>query len=65
MRWLIRQCSSCMLYTLKEKCPKCGTETRSPQPAKFSPSDKYAKYKVYERESTDEDLRERREDSAE
>jgi len=65
LRWLIRRCDKCVLYTLKEECPKCGSETRSPHPAKFSPSDKYAKYKAYEGKRADEYMRGRREGSAE
>ncbi|MDH3394827.1 MAG: RNA-protein complex protein Nop10, partial [Nitrosopumilus sp.] len=27
MRFLLRKCSKCNHYTLKEKCPKCSEET--------------------------------------
>ncbi|MBI1971884.1 MAG: nucleolar RNA-binding Nop10p family protein [Candidatus Aenigmarchaeota archaeon] len=33
------------LYTLKETCPKCGSKTRSVHPMKFSPEDRYGKYR--------------------
>jgi len=42
---LIKKCFSCEIYTLKEKCPKCGKKTRTPHPPKFSPEDKYGKYR--------------------
>ena len=29
----------------KIKCPKCGGETLSPHPSKFSPNDKYARFR--------------------
>jgi H/ACA ribonucleoprotein complex subunit 3 len=46
MVWLMRKCVQCGRYTFKQdKCPNCGGETRIPHPAKFSPDDKYAKYK--------------------
>ncbi|HDI42536.1 MAG TPA: RNA-protein complex protein Nop10 [Candidatus Bathyarchaeota archaeon] len=46
MRWLLRKCTSCGRYTLnKEKCPYCGGEVRIPHPPKFSPEDRYAKYR--------------------
>jgi len=37
----------CGRYTLKkDSCPYCGGKLRIPHPAKFSPDDKYAKYRV-------------------
>lgn len=41
----IMKCSSCQVYTLKEKCPKCKGVTIMPKPAKYSPEDKYASYR--------------------
>ena len=36
----------CGKYTLNlEKCPYCGGVVRVPHPARFSPQDKYAKYR--------------------
>jgi H/ACA ribonucleoprotein complex subunit 3 len=55
MKHLIRKCSSCGVYTLKKDCPKCGGFTMDPHPAKYSPDDKYARYRLAERyESSDE-----------
>lgn len=46
MVWLLRKCEKCKRYTLnQEKCPYCGGKVHIPHPAKFSPDDKYAKYK--------------------
>ncbi|HKZ93391.1 MAG TPA: RNA-protein complex protein Nop10 [Candidatus Bathyarchaeia archaeon] len=46
MVWLLRKCEHCSGYTLsQEKCPRCGGKVRIPHPAKFSPQDKYAKYR--------------------
>jgi len=46
MVWLLRKCTQCNKYTLnQEKCPYCGGKVRIPHPAKFSPQDKYAKYR--------------------
>ncbi len=46
MVWLLRKCVQCGKYTLNlEKCPYCGGNVRVPHPAKFSPQDKYAKYR--------------------
>ncbi len=46
MVWLARKCTECKRYTLrKDRCPYCGGIVRIPHPAKFSPDDKYAKYK--------------------
>ncbi|MEM3403635.1 MAG: RNA-protein complex protein Nop10 [Nitrososphaeria archaeon] len=43
---LLRKCVKCSVYTLKENCPKCGSKTIIPHPAKFSPDDKYAYLKA-------------------
>jgi H/ACA ribonucleoprotein complex subunit 3 len=51
MRFQLRKCSKCNHYTLKEKCPKCNEETISVHPAKFSPDDKYMRYRLAERYS--------------
>lgn len=40
----LKKCE-CGTYTLKDICPKCKKETFSPHPAKFSPQDKYGKYR--------------------
>jgi len=46
MVWLLRKCEKCKRYTLKQdKCPYCGGNVHIPHPAKFSPDDKYAKYR--------------------
>jgi len=46
MVWLLRKCVECQRYTLnQEKCPYCEGKVRVPHPAKFSPEDKYAKYR--------------------
>ncbi|MGP3666891.1 MAG: RNA-protein complex protein Nop10 [Candidatus Bathyarchaeota archaeon] len=43
---LLRRCKKCGEYTLnKISCPKCGGEVYTPAPPKFSPDDKYAKYR--------------------
>ncbi|HZY93910.1 MAG TPA: RNA-protein complex protein Nop10 [Candidatus Bathyarchaeia archaeon] len=46
MKWLMRKCVKCTRYTLKTACPICGSTTRIPHPPKFSPADKYAKYRA-------------------
>jgi H/ACA ribonucleoprotein complex subunit 3 len=46
MVWLLRKCELCGRYTLNvEKCPYCGGKVHVPHPARFSPQDKYAKYR--------------------
>ncbi|MGH7772492.1 MAG: RNA-protein complex protein Nop10 [Candidatus Binatia bacterium] len=42
----MRKCAKCSRYTLKESCPVCGAPTKIPHPPKFSPDDKYAKYRM-------------------
>ncbi|MEM3000255.1 MAG: RNA-protein complex protein Nop10 [Candidatus Bathyarchaeia archaeon] len=47
MVWLLRKCANCSRYTLKkEACPYCGGAVRIPHPPKFSPDDKYLKYRM-------------------
>jgi H/ACA ribonucleoprotein complex subunit 3 len=41
----MKKCKECNIYTLKEICPKCGKQTSDPSPPKFSPVDKYGKYR--------------------
>ena len=46
MVWLLRKCDRCKRYTLnQEKCPYCRGNVHIPHPAKFSPEDRYAKYR--------------------
>jgi H/ACA ribonucleoprotein complex subunit 3 len=50
--WLLRKCEKCEEYTLnQEECPHCGGKVRIPHPPKFSPDDKYAKYRLAMRSS--------------
>ena len=47
MRWLMRKCVNCGRYTLRQdKCPVCGSEVRVPHPPRFSPEDKYVRYRL-------------------
>ena len=47
MKGMIRKCSNCSEYTLRmDKCPHCGGALRNPHPAKFSPDDKYSRYRL-------------------
>ncbi len=46
MRWLMRKCVVCGRYTLaRDRCPVCGGEVRVPHPPRFSPEDKYLRYR--------------------
>jgi H/ACA ribonucleoprotein complex subunit 3 len=45
MGWLLRKCKKCNQYTLKNHCSKCEGSVKIPHPAKFSPEDRYAKYR--------------------
>jgi len=47
MVWLLRKCTKCGNYTLKKStCPYCGEAVAIPHPPKFSPQDKYLKYRM-------------------
>lgn len=41
----IRWCPSCEIYTMKEECPRCGERTRTRSPPRYSPQDRYGKYR--------------------
>lgn len=41
----ILKCKACGRYTLKEKCD-CGEKALSMKPAKYSPKDAYAIYRI-------------------
>ncbi|HEY8140175.1 MAG TPA: RNA-protein complex protein Nop10 [Nitrososphaera sp.] len=49
MKHLIRKCQTCGTYSLKEKCPRCSNPTIDPHPPKYSPDDKYARYRIADR----------------
>ena len=49
MRFQLRKCTKCNRYTLKEKCNVCNENTKSAHPAKFSPDDKYMRYRLAEK----------------
>ncbi|MDE1826558.1 hypothetical protein DYY67_1465 [Candidatus Nitrosotalea sp. TS] len=49
MKFLMRKCTNCKRYTLKDECPKCGSNTASVHPGKYSPDDKYARYRISDR----------------
>ncbi|HTT35386.1 MAG TPA: RNA-protein complex protein Nop10 [Thermoplasmata archaeon] len=41
----LRICPACHRYTLGESCPGCGEAVRTPHPARFSPQDRYGRYR--------------------
>lgn len=41
----MRYCKLCQEYTLEEQCLKCNGQTINPNPARFSPDDKYGEYR--------------------
>jgi H/ACA ribonucleoprotein complex subunit 3 len=47
LKGMIKRCSVCGEYTLRmDSCPHCGGALRNPHPAKFSPEDKYSRYRL-------------------
>ena len=49
MKHLIRMCSACNIYTLKPQCPRCSAVTADSHPPKYSPDDKYVRYRIADR----------------
>jgi len=45
MRSLFFRCIDCNIYTQKELRKTCGSSTINPLPPKYSPEDKYGKYR--------------------
>ncbi|MEW6069947.1 MAG: RNA-protein complex protein Nop10 [Candidatus Thermoplasmatota archaeon] len=45
MKTLLRKCTHCASYTLKQVCNRCNSKTIIPIPARFSPEDRYGKYR--------------------
>ena len=41
----LRRCRACGRYTFQEACPTCGGATGTPHPARWSPEDRYARYR--------------------
>ena len=50
MRSSISHCKKCNIFTLEYICSKCNGNTSNPLPPKFSPEDKYGKYRRMLRE---------------
>jgi len=50
MKFLLRKCPRCGKYTLREKCPVCNVNTKVAHPPRFSPEDKYVRYRIILRE---------------
>ncbi|MCX6711916.1 MAG: RNA-protein complex protein Nop10 [Candidatus Woesearchaeota archaeon] len=42
---MAKEILKCCNYTLKDTCSICGKKTISTKPAKYSPEDKYGKYR--------------------
>ncbi|HLD13073.1 MAG TPA: RNA-protein complex protein Nop10 [Candidatus Nanoarchaeia archaeon] len=38
-------CAACKLFTLKTSCPTCQGQVFSPRPPRFSPLDKWGKWR--------------------
>ncbi|MCC7568594.1 MAG: RNA-protein complex protein Nop10 [Candidatus Methanofastidiosa archaeon] len=41
----ILKCSSCGGYTIHSTCPRCSGQADVARPPRFSPKDKYARYR--------------------
>ena len=45
MRTSILYCKECNKYTMSKRCVLCSIQTSNPLPPRFSPQDKYGKYR--------------------
>ena len=41
----LRKCLGCGRYSTEDRCADCGNATVTAHPAKFSPDDRYGKYR--------------------
>jgi H/ACA ribonucleoprotein complex subunit 3 len=41
----MRVCRACHQYTLRERCATCGGPAKQPHPARYSPQDRYGRYR--------------------
>ena len=39
-------CEKCKEFTMEKVCPKCGKKAVNPKPGRFSPVDKYSRYRL-------------------
>ncbi len=46
MRSIMKKCGSCGSYTLEDSCKKCGGMAISVIPPRYSPQDRYGKYRM-------------------
>ncbi|MGC8644775.1 MAG: RNA-protein complex protein Nop10 [Thermoplasmata archaeon] len=46
MKTLIMRCPKCGRYTMESRCPVCSSQTISSLPPRFSPQDKFGKYRM-------------------
>jgi len=51
MKKEVLKCPKCKTYTFKDTCPSCSTTTTTPKPARYSPLDKWGKYRRIEKKS--------------
>ncbi|MGA1820021.1 MAG: RNA-protein complex protein Nop10 [Thermoplasmatota archaeon] len=56
MRSRILRCDRCGMYTLKDTCKDCGSQTVNTFPPRYSPEDRYGKYRrmYYSSERTED-----------
>ncbi|MDP3066766.1 MAG: RNA-protein complex protein Nop10 [Methanobacteriaceae archaeon] len=45
MKMKMRRCRLCSEYTIQDQCPHCGGGVKVVYPPKYSPEDKYGKYR--------------------
>jgi len=45
LKGLMLKCVQCGRYTLSEICPGCGGKASTVHPARYSPDDRYARYR--------------------
>jgi len=45
MKHFLFKCSECSVYTMDQQCPECGNTAWAVEPPRFSPQDRWGKYR--------------------
>ncbi|MGB8173329.1 MAG: RNA-protein complex protein Nop10 [Nitrososphaeraceae archaeon] len=56
LKRLLRKCNYCLSYSISEICKHCGNQTHDAHPPRFSPEDKYIRYRIAARYNATQEI---------
>ena len=56
MKSMIRKCTACNRFTMLEACSRCGSDTVLAIPPKYSPVDRFQKFRLREMKENGENI---------